>query len=55
MGFLEGSGKYLEYMVLGFGVIFGVMTIFILRLAIRFRSLKREMELLDELEAEEQA
>jgi hypothetical protein len=40
----------LNYMVLGFSVILGVMALYILSLAIRFRALYRDAMLLRDLE-----
>ncbi len=44
-----------SYMVLGFTVILGSMALFILSLAVRYRSLKRDLDLLEEMETKESA
>ncbi len=49
----EGPADTLNYMILGYIVILGTMTLFVLRLAMRFRGLRRDLELLDELERSE--
>ena len=46
----EGPADTLNYMILGYVVILGTMTLFVLRLALRFRGLRRDQELLDDLE-----
>ena len=40
------------YMLFGYGVILGTMALFILSLVSRFRNLRRELELLDEVQAQ---
>jgi hypothetical protein len=42
-----------EYMVLGFAVILGIMGLFIISLMVRFRNLRRDLDLLEGMEAEE--
>ena len=49
----EAPADTLNYMILGYTVILGTMGLFILRLAFRFRGLRRDLELLDELERSE--
>jgi len=46
----EAAANTFDYMVLGFGVILGSMALFILSIALRVRSLRRDEELLDELD-----
>ncbi|MEJ2011217.1 MAG: hypothetical protein P8X64_03210 [Anaerolineales bacterium] len=46
----EAAANTFGYMVLGYAVILGTMTLFILSIALRTRSLRRDEELLDELE-----
>lgn len=46
----EAAADTLDYMILGYAVILGTMGIFILSLALRIRSLRKDEELLDELE-----
>jgi hypothetical protein len=41
------------YMVLGFAVILGSMTLFLLSLVVRFNNLKRDLDLLEEMRVEE--
>jgi hypothetical protein len=41
----------LSYMLLGFGVIFLGLGVLIVSLAVRFRNLKRDMEILEEIES----
>jgi hypothetical protein len=42
-----------DYMVLGFAVILGSMALFVMSLVLRFRNLRRDLALLEGLEAEE--
>lgn len=44
-----------DYMVLGFAVILGIMALYIMSLALRFRSLRRDLDLLEEIESKESA
>ena len=46
----EAPADTLNYMILGYAVILGMMALFIVRLAVRFRGLRRDLEWLDELE-----
>jgi hypothetical protein len=39
-----------NYMVAGFGVIFGAMLIYLISLVVRFRNLRQDLEMLQELE-----
>lgn len=41
----------LGYMLLGFGVIFVGLAVLILSLIVRFRNLRRDLEILEEVEA----
>ena len=50
MNLQEAPADTLNYMILGYAVILGTMTLFVLRLALRFRVLARDQELLDDLE-----
>lgn len=43
------------YMYLGYGVIFGVMLIYLISLLVRFQSLKRDSQMLEALEQQEKA
>jgi cytochrome c-type biogenesis protein CcmH/NrfF len=47
----EGPAETTNYMLLGYGVIFLVLGIYIASLYIRSRNLKRDARLLEELEA----
>ncbi len=53
MNLLDGPADTFNYMVLGFGVILGCITIFIASLALRFRNLRRELEIYQTIEMEE--
>jgi hypothetical protein len=53
MLFQPPAAETYEYMVLGFTVILGSMTLFIISLVVRFRNLRRDLDLLEEMEAEE--
>ncbi|UCF59930.1 MAG: hypothetical protein JSV37_09190 [Anaerolineaceae bacterium] len=44
-----------DYMVLGFTIILGSMGLFLLSMVVRFRNLKRDLDLLEEMEAKESA
>lgn len=46
----EGPADTLNYMLLGYAVILGAMAVFVVSLAVRFRNLRKDVELLDELE-----
>jgi hypothetical protein len=46
----EAAADTLDYMILGYAVILGTMGIFILSIALRMRSLRKDEELLDELD-----
>lgn len=46
-------GKYSEYMALGYGAMAVLLAGMIAWMALRFRGLRREIEQLDQLEAEE--
>jgi len=48
---LQAPADTLSYMLLGFGVIFLALGVLILSLYVRFRNLKRDMEILKEIEA----
>ena len=41
------------YMVLGFTVILGSMALLLISMAVRFRNLRRDLDLLEEMEVEE--
>jgi hypothetical protein len=46
----EVAADTLDYMILGYAVILGTMALFILSIGLRTRSLRKDEELLDELE-----
>jgi len=48
---LEGPAQTFNYMLLGYGVILGCIAILLASMVARYRSLKRDMRMLDELEA----
>ncbi len=52
MLFQDAPADTFNYMVLGFGVILGLMALFILSFFVRFRNLRRELEYLEETEGE---
>ncbi len=52
MLFQDAPADTFNYMVLGYGVILGTMTLFIVSLFVRFRNLRRELEYLEESEGE---
>ncbi len=49
---MEGPANTLSYMLLGYGVIFGIMLIYLVSLAVRTRNLKQDEALLQELDKE---
>ena len=51
----EGPAETTNYMILGYTVIFGVLAIYLISLYVRNRNLKREVELLEELDQAEEA
>lgn len=55
MAFLQqGPAETTNYMLAGFGVIFGVMFIYLASLVVRVRNLKQDLQTLDELAQREQ-
>ena len=52
MFLLQAPAETFNYMVLGFSVILGVLILYILSIAVRFRNLQRDMRLLEEVEVE---
>ena len=48
-----GPAETTRYMIAGYAVIFGVMFIYLVSLFIRNRNLKRDLELLEEMEQKE--
>lgn len=53
MFLLDAPADTFNFMVLGFLVIFGTMSLFLISLVVRFRNFQRDLELLGEIEAEE--
>lgn len=46
--FLQAPADTTDFMLLGLAVIFGLMALFIVYLVIRFRNLRRDLEVLEE-------
>jgi CcmD family protein len=51
--FLQAPAETTRYLVAGYTVIFGIMFLYIISLIVRTRNLKRQLELLKELELEQ--
>ena len=51
MFFQEAPAETFNYMVFGFAVILGSMGLFVVSLVIRFRNLRRDLEVLDEVQS----
>jgi hypothetical protein len=49
----QGPAETTRYMIAGYAVIFGVMFIYLVSLFIRNRNLKRDLEILEEMEQKE--
>jgi hypothetical protein len=47
----EATPDTLGYMLFGYGVILGTMAVFVLSLVSRFRNLRRDLELMEEVQA----
>jgi hypothetical protein len=47
----EATPDTLGYMLFGYGVILGTMALFVLSLVSRFRNLRRDLELMEEVQA----
>ncbi len=52
MLFQPPPAETFDFMVLGFGVILGTMALFLISMVVRFRNLRRDLDLLEEMEAE---
>ncbi len=52
MLFQDAPADTFNFMVLGYGVILGSMTLFIISFFVRFRNLRRELEYLEDSEGE---
>lgn len=48
---LDGPAQTFNYMLLGYGVILGCIAVLLLSMLSRYRSLRRDVRMLDELEA----
>ncbi|MFN2303667.1 MAG: hypothetical protein ACK2TV_08030 [Anaerolineales bacterium] len=48
----QAPAETFNYMVLGFSVILSVLILYILSIVVRFRNLKRDINLLEEVEVE---
>ena len=53
MLFQEAPVNTFNYMFLGFSAILGIIALFLIRLAVRFRKLYRDLEQLEEIKANE--
>jgi hypothetical protein len=53
MFFQEAPADTTTFMIAGYAVIFGVMLLYVISLYIRKRNLERDLEVLQEIEAEE--
>ncbi|MFA9403256.1 MAG: hypothetical protein ACERKY_09350 [Anaerolineales bacterium] len=53
MMFQEGPADTLNYMIAGYAVILGTIGLYIVSLIMRFRSLRQDEVLLDEIDAEQ--
>jgi hypothetical protein len=49
--FLQAPAETMDFMLMGFAVILGTMGLFVLSLVVRFRNLKQDLEVLEEIEA----
>lgn len=49
----QGTTQTSGYMIAGFGVIFGVMLVYLVSLAVRWRGLRQELQVLQEDEKKE--
>ena len=47
---MEGPANTLSYMLLGYGVIFGIMFLYLVSLVVRWRNLKQDEQMLEDLE-----
>jgi hypothetical protein len=47
----EAPADTLSYMILGYSVILGTITLLLMSLVLRFRSLARDLKVLEELES----
>ena len=47
---MVGPADTLDYMVAGYGVIFGIMFIYLVSLVVRWRNLRQDQEMLEQIE-----
>jgi hypothetical protein len=50
----EGPANTTSFMIAGYTVIFGIMLIYLISLLVRQRNLQKDLEVLEEIQAEEQ-
>ena len=50
----DGPANTTSYMIAGYAVIFGIMLIYLISLLVRQRNLQKDLEVLEEIQAEEQ-
>jgi hypothetical protein len=51
--FQDGPADTTNYMIAGYTIIFGVMLIYLFSLLVRQRNLQKDMEVLEEIQAED--
>lgn len=51
---MEGPANTLSYFIAGYAVIFGVMALYLVSLIMRQVNLKRDLEMLEDMEKQEQ-
>lgn len=49
----QGPAETTDYMILGYAIFFAILVIYLVSLYVRSRNLKRDAELLEEIEAQE--
>ncbi len=50
---MDVTPNTINYMILGYSVIFGVLALYLVSLAVRFRNLRQDERTLDELDKKE--
>jgi hypothetical protein len=55
MSLLQAPAETFNYMVLGFSVILSAILLYILSLVVRFRNLKRDLLILEEIKTKEES
>jgi len=53
MNLLQAPAETFNYMLMGYAFILGVLSLYLISIAIRFRKLKREIVLLEQVEVED--